>query len=245
MMAEFPNTAARQERRHGKPLTSNLDLGTFLQRACHDLRTPLRAIRTHADLLLRDPKTPHSGASDTHLGFIVDGTRKLELLAEGLSNYSIALRIEENSFRSVPSDLLLRTALAKLGKELAENHAEVIYSDLPRVYGDPDRLSQVFENLLTNSLRHRGDTPPRVHIVAEKESTHWRFAVRDNGPGVESEYVERIFKPFERLRSAGSAAPGLGLTISREIIERHGGRMWAESEIGAGATFLFTLPAGG
>jgi signal transduction histidine kinase len=177
------------------------------------------------------------------LSFIVEGTRRLELLAEGLSNYSVALGIEESSFRSVSSDILLRSALAKLGKELAENQAEVIYKDLPRVHGDPDRLSQVFENLLMNAVRHRGAATPRVQVAAEKELTYWRFAVRDNGPGVEEEYLERIFNPFERLSSGGSGAPGLGLTISREIVVRHGGRMWAESEIGAGSTFLFTLPA--
>lgn len=240
-MAEFPDSAVRLQR-HAAPFTSSHELGVFLQRACHDLRAPVRAVRTHADLLVRKSGAPQSGALDTHLNFIVEGTRKLELLAEGLSNYSVALRIEESSFRSVPADLLVRTALAKLREELVANHAEVVYSDLPRVHCDPDRLSQVFENLVANTLRHRGDAPPRVHIAAEKESTRWRFTVRDNGPGVESEYLERIFQPFERLHAGQSAAPGLGLTISREIVEKHGGRLWAESELGAGSTFLFTIP---
>ncbi len=241
-MTDSPNTAARLER-NGAPFTSSQELGSFLQRACHDLRTPIRAIRSHADLLVKNSGAVRSEASDTQLSFIIEGTRKLELLAEGLSNYSIALRIEEKSFRSVPADLLLRTALAKLKDELAATRAEVIYSDLPRVHCDQDRLSHVFENLVANALRHRGEAPPRIHITAEKDSTHWRFAVKDNGLGVESEYLERIFKPFERLRSAASAGPGLGLTISREIIERHGGRMWAESQFGSGSTFLFTIPA--
>lgn len=244
-MAEFPDRAAGPERQQGERLIPNHELALFLQRACHDLRTPLRAIRTHADLLVKNYETPQPEATDTHLGFIIEGTRRLELLAEGLSHYSIALRIEESSFRSVPADRLVRTAVAKLGKELAEHQVEVIYNDLPRVLGDPDRLSQVFENLISNAVRHRGEAFPRVHVIAEKQSTSWRFAVRDNGPGIESEYLERIFNPFERLRTGGSCAPGLGLTISREIVERHGGRMWAESETGAGSTFLFTIPAGG
>lgn len=241
-MSEFSDSAARRHQ-PAAPFSSRHELGAFLQRACHDLRTPLRAVRTQADLLVKKSGAPQPGPLDTHLNFIIEGTRKLELLTDGLSNYSVALRIEESSFRSMPSDLLLRTALAKLRDELAANHAEVVYNDLPRVRCDPDRLSQVFENLVANTLRHRGDAPPRVHIAAQKESTHWRFAVRDNGPGVESEYLERIFQPFERLRGRQSAAPGLGLTISREIVERHGGRMWAESELGAGSTFLFTIPS--
>ena len=245
-MAESPQqTGDGHERRRGSRLNSDDALSGFLLRAAHDLRSPLRAIRTHAELLIKNSATAQAGAFEPHLRFIVDGARRIELLADGLSNYSIALRIEENSFRSVPAGLLLRTALAKLGKELSEHGAEVIYNDLPRVHGDPDRLSQVFENLLTNAVRHRGSAAPRIHIVAEQESAYWRFAVRDNGPGVEAAYLERIFQPFERLHPEGSAAPGLGLAISREIVERHGGRMWAESEIGAGATFLFTLPADG
>ena len=243
MVEPSKQTENSRERCRGGPLNSDHELSEFLLRACHDLRTPLRAIRTHAELLAKNSAAPE-GVLEPHLGFIAGGARRIELWADGLANYAIALRIEDSSFRSIPSGLLLRTALAKLGNELKENEAEVIYSDLPRVHGDPDRLSQVFENLLTNAVRHRGTAAPRIHVVAEQESAYWRFAVRDNGPGVEAAYLERIFRPFERLHPEGSAAPGLGLTISREIVERHGGRMWAESEIGAGSTFLFTLPAG-
>jgi signal transduction histidine kinase len=140
-------------------------------------------------------------------------------------------------------DVLFRTVLAMLDKELRANDARVTNDKLPRVSGDPDRLMEVFENLLHNALRHRGPDPPQIQITVERRADEWLLAVRDNGPGVEAAYLKSIFQPFVRLHGQQSAAPGLGLAISRVIVERHGGRIWAESAPGAGATFLFTLPA--
>jgi signal transduction histidine kinase len=130
----------------------------------------------------------------------------------------------------------------KLDKELRHCGGKVSYDDLPRVTGDPDRLMQVFENVIRNSLSHRGESTPQIHIEACLQEADWVFAVRDNGPGVEDAALERIFRPFERLKGGGPTGAGLGLTISRAIVERHGGRMWAESEPGTGATIFFTLP---
>jgi signal transduction histidine kinase len=111
------------------------------------------------------------------------------------------------------------------------------------VSGDPDRLMEVFENLLHNALYYRGPAPPLIHIAAERRAEEWLFAVRDNGPGVEAADLESIFQPFVRLHGKRREGPGLGLAICRVIVERHGGRIWAESQAGAGAAFLFTLPA--
>ena len=177
------------------------------------------------------------------LGFIIDGARKIDLLVDGITSYSIALEIERESFQPTAMEVMLRTALAKLDQELRSHDAKVSYGKLPRVPGDPDRLIQVFENLLRNALQHRGEAPPSVNISAERRAEEWLFAVRDNGPGVEAAYLETIFRPFERLHGRQRQGPGLGLTVCREIVERHGGRMWAESQAGSGATFFFTLPA--
>lgn len=225
------------------PWSSDSTISEFLLRACHDLRTPLRAILAHAELLVRNSAAPRDGDFETQLNFIVEGARRIDLLAEGLTSYSIALRIEGSSFRPAPMDVLLRSALARIAKEVRENDAEVTHDGLPRVTGDPERLAQVFENLLLNAVRHRGAAAPRVHIAAEKQPSAWLFTVRDNGPGVEAAYLERIFKPFERLHAKGSAAPGLGLAVSREIIRKHGGQLWVESEVGSGSSFRFTIPA--
>src|SRR5207249_6835020 len=127
-----------------------------------------------------------------------------------------------------------------LDHSVRESGAEVTYGELPRVRGNPDRIMQVFEQLLRNVLVHRGAQTPRVHIQASPHADGWQFAVEDNGPGVEAEDLERIFLPFERLHRAGG--PGLGLAACRAIVDAHGGRIWMESRAGKGCTVFFTLP---
>ena len=164
------------------------------------------------------------------------------MLLDGLASYSVALQTEPGSFQPVSIDVILRTVLARLDKDLRDNEARVTHDKLPRVWGNPDLIMQVLENLLRNAVRHRGHVSPRIHITAEKQVHGWLFAVRDNGPGVEAACQESIFKPFERVHRNENVGPGLGLAICREIVERHGGRIWVESEVGTGSTFLFTLP---
>src|SRR5437016_3727754 len=223
--------------------TTDRDVSDLLFGTCHDLRTHLRPIRACTEMLLKSPETATMSGLGEPLGFIVDGARKIDLLVDGLASYSIALQIKKGSFQPTPMEVILRGVLARLDKEIRDREAHVSYDKLPRVPGDPDRLTQVFENLLRNALRHRGQAPPRIHITAETQADVWRFAVRDNGPGVEPAYLETIFKPFQRLPGKERSGPGLGLTICRAIVERHGGRIWAESNDGTGGTFFFTLPA--
>jgi signal transduction histidine kinase len=217
-------------------------ISDFLLRVCHDLRSPLRAIRAHAELLLKDGASPQT-ASLERLGFIVNGAREIELLVDGLARYSIALQIEEASFQSTPMEVVLRAVLSKLDKEIRDHGAQVSYHTLPRVWGNPDRLMEVFENLIRNALLHGGPASPRIHIAAEKNADSWVFAIRDNGPGVETGYLQTIFQPFERLHGKDRPGAGLGLAICRAIVEQHGGKIWAESEPDKGATFFFALPA--
>ena len=228
--------------------TSDRDLSELLLRACHDLKSSMRAIRAQAELLQRDTRVLETSDFEKRLGFLVDGARRIDLLTDGLSSYSIALQIEDASFRLTRVDAMLRTALSRLSKELREHDAELTCGELPQVTGNPDRLAQVFENLIRNALRHRGESSPRIHIAAEAQAAadqreEWVFSVQDNGPGIDAAYLERIFKPFERLRSEKPEAPGMGLAICRAIVERHGGKLWVESTLGSGSTFLFTIPA--
>jgi signal transduction histidine kinase len=225
------------------PQSGELEISEFLLHACHDLRTALRAIRAHTDLLLKDRQAAQVYGLEERLGFIVDGARKIDLLTDGLASYSIGLQIQRGLFQPTPMNVLLRTVLAKLDRELRSNDARVTYDELPRISGDPDRLMEVFENLLRNALHHRGPLAPLIHITAEKRGQEWLFAVRDNGPGMEAASLETIFQPFVRLHGKRHTGPGLGLAICRVIVERHGGRIWAESQAGSGAALLFTLPA--
>lgn len=203
----------------------------------------MRAVRAHAELLRKSLGEPEPEGVSQSLTFVGDGVRRIDLLSQGLSGYALGLRTEDRGFRPVPMDVLLRAAIARLQKEVRENQAEVTYDRLPRVSGDPDRLVQLLEHLLSNALRHRGPEPPRIHISAEKREGEWLFAVRDNGPGMEAGFLERIFNPFERLRGNRTGGPGMGLATCRAVVERHGGRIWAESAPNQGSTFFFTIPA--
>jgi len=221
---------------------SDQEVSDFLLRACHDLRTSARIVRTNAELFLKDGGAPRRGF-EQRLGFIVEGARRIDLLLDGLASYSIALQTEAASFQATRADVLLRLVLTKLDEELRECGAEVTYWELPVVTANPDRLMQVFENLLRNAVVHRGPTAPRIHISAARQANHWLFTVRDNGRGIEAALLESIFTPFERLQDKERWGPGLGLAICRTIVERHGGRIWAESQPESGAAFYFTLPA--
>jgi len=223
--------------------TRDLELSDFLLRLCHDLRSPLRAIRAHAELLGKVSDASTGADSAQLLGFIISGAENIHLLADGLSAYSLALRIDPSSFQPAQMDVLLRLTLAKLRQELQACGAEVTYDPLPRVRGNPDRLSNLLENLVLNAVRHRGTAAPRVHIRADQREQEWVFAVRDNGTGIEAAQLQRIFKAFERLRGKELPGPGLGLAIAREVVERHRGRIWAESQPGSGSVFFFSLPA--
>ena len=235
-----PNDEAKPHTEHAK---SDSDVSEFILRACHDLRAPTRAVRTQSELLLRDRAALGNSSFEQRLGLIVEGARKIDLLLDGLAGYSVALQTNPASFQSAPMGVLLRSVLAKLNQNLRDCSAEVAYDDLPTVMGNPDRLMQVLENLLRNALMYRGQATPRIHVSAVRQAEQWLFSVHDNGPGVDAASLQKMFMPFERLQGSEHPGPGLGLAICREIVERHGGRMWAESQPGCGTSLHFTLPA--
>lgn len=217
--------------------SASYDMSDLLFRACHELRTYLRSIQIQTQLIVKDPENVPQCAA-----MVLDSSKRVELLADGLTSYAAALDVDEGSFQPVRIDVILRTVLSRLDQELRSNNAEVTYSGLPSVLGDADRLADLLKNLIQNALRHRGNAPPRICITAEEQSDHWQLAVKDNGPGIEPPYLEGVFKPFERLHGREREGPGLGLAICRAIVERHGGGIWADCEPGGGCTFRFTLP---
>ena len=218
------------------------EVSKLLLRACHDLRSSARAVRIHAELFSKDGMATQGPDLEQRIGFLVEGSRKIDSLLDGLSAYSVALQTDAESFQTVRLGVLLRAAIAKLGKELQRCGGEVSYGELPAVSCNPDRLIQVFEYLLRNAVLYRDSAPPRIRIESTARPDTWLISVRDNGAGIGKESLESIFEPFERQAARERCGPGLGLAICRAIVERHGGAIWAESEPGQGSTFNFTLP---
>jgi light-regulated signal transduction histidine kinase (bacteriophytochrome) len=139
--------------------------------------------------------------------------------------------------------MVLREALANLMVAIAESGATVTRDAMPTVSGDATQLTQLFQNLVGNALKFRGERPPRIHIGAIRKNGQWRFSVADNGIGMEPQYFERVFLVFQRLHTRKQyQGTGIGLAICKKVVERHGGRIWAEAEPGKGATFFFTIP---
>lgn len=178
------------------------------------------------------------------IGFAVDGANRMQRLIRGLLAYS---RVTTRGGDPEPVDAheVLGEAVANLSSLISETGALVSNGDLPVVVADRMQLVSVFQNLVHNALKFRGDDPPRVFVTAarEPEGDLWRFEVRDNGIGIEAEHLERVFVIFQRLHPRHQyPGTGMGLSLAKRIVERHGGRMWLESTPGEGSCFHFTLP---
>jgi len=221
---------------------NDAELGEFLLRACHDLRGPIRSVRTHAELLARNSATGPGDDSKQSLAFVVSGATTAGAVLDGITDYALALAIDASRFYPVPLDVIVRGALARLSTQLQASGATVSYEDLPSVLGDADRLLQLFEYLVDRALRVGGPNSPRIRISAEAQNGEWLFAVWDDAGGTDASPLDAVFTPFARLHA--NQRPGPGLATCRMIVERHGGSMWAESDPESGCVFLFTLPSG-
>jgi light-regulated signal transduction histidine kinase (bacteriophytochrome) len=218
----------------------------FLDTAVHDLRAPLRGIGTSAELLMEACGERLDDPAKQLIGTILDGVAKMDALSKALASYSQALKIAGPPSGPIRVANALRSALAELEGEIRRSGATVDYGPLPRVRGSHEQLSALFRALLNNALLYHGTEPPSVQITAQREGDQWRFAVRDNGVGIDPKYWAQIFLPFQRLHvSTARAGVGLGLTICQKIVEAHGGTIWVDSQLQVGSTFFFTLPADG
>jgi len=215
----------------------------FLDTAVHDLRAPLRGIGTSAELLTEVCGDGLDEEARQLIRTILDGVAKIEALSKGLSNYSRSLQTDDPPSGSIRIDSALRSAIAELEAQIRRCGATVDYGSLPRVRGSHEQLSVLFRGLISNALLYHGAEPPTIRITAQREKDQWRFAVQDNGIGIEPRYWDQIFQPFQRLHvDHHPTGAGLGLTICHKIVEAHGGRIWVESQLQVGSTFFFTLP---
>ncbi len=218
---------------------SNEELSAFSHVVAHDLRAPLRAVRTYAELLQQHLEGRLDATASQFMTFVVEGAESMQQLIESLLHY--ATSEEDLAATSVNVNAVVDGLVHSLEPILKEARASVTADPLPTVRADPVRILQLFQNLIINAVNYRSGDPPRVHISAEIRGNEYQFAVADNGIGIAREHFERIFRPLQRL-NAKTAGTGIGLALCRRIVERHGGRIWVESTVGQGSTFFFTLP---
>jgi PAS domain S-box-containing protein len=221
---------------------SNAELEQFAYVATHDLQEPLRAVASCVQLLQKRYEGHLDEKADEFITHAVDGTKRMQTLINDLLAYS-RISTHARVFASTNCDMVLQQALANLMVAIAESGAVVTRDALPTVSGDATQLTQLFQNLIGNALKFRGERPPEIHVGAVRHNGDWRFSVADNGIGMEPQYFERVFLVFQRLHTRKDyQGTGIGLAICKKVVERHGGRIWAESEPGQGATFCFTIP---
>ena len=221
---------------------SNSELEEFAYVASHDLQEPLRMVASFTQLLAKRYQGKLDQDANEFIDFAVDGATRMQQLIQALLAYS-RVGTRGKHLKLTDCNVVLDLARTNLFKAIEESSAEVISGPLPTVPGDEVQLVQLFQNLIANALKFRGEPPPVIQITAQEDDGAWRFAVRDNGIGIALAHQDRIFKIFQRLhRRSDYAGTGIGLAICKKIVERHGGRLWVESEEGRGATFFFTIP---
>ncbi len=221
---------------------SNAQLTEFAFVASHDLEEPLRTIGRFAELLERQYRPQLDKNAGEYLAFISAGVDRMGLLIDGLLTCA---RVESCTRPHVPTDCnaVLSTTIKQLGAMIESSGADVSSGQLPIIDADPVQIGQVFQNLVSNGIRFRSSRPPVVRVEAQRRDRNWIFAVSDNGMGIDPAGAERLFRVFGRLHSADEyPGAGIGLALCKQIIARHGGRIWFDSQPGDGATFYFMLP---
>ena len=221
---------------------SNQDLEQFASVASHDLQEPLRMVSGYLQLIERRYRDKLDSEAKEFIGFAVDGAMRMSRLITDLLDYS---RINTRGKQPEPvnMEIVLKRAVENLQEAIRDSNATITHEELPTVQGDATQLVQLLQNLVGNAIKFRAaDRPVRVYIGARKLDDEWVFSVKDEGIGIEPRYAEKIFLIFQRLHSrAEYPGTGIGLAICKKIVERHGGRIWVESQSGQGSTFFFTI----
>ena len=221
---------------------ANADLQQLAYVSAHDLQEPVRMISTYTQLLARRYQGKLDAEADRFIKYTVEGTSRIHMLLTDLLAYLQIDQTETNGSETNCEEIL-ENVLRTLQSMITATAALVTHDPLPTVRGNATQLTAVFRNLIENALRFRLSTPLQIHVGAERRDDVWLFAVRDNGIGIEPQYAKQIFRMFERLHTqAEYPGTGMGLTLCQKIIERLGGEIWVESQVGQGATFYFTIP---
>ncbi len=224
---------------------SNYELQQFTFITSHDLQEPLRSIASFSQLLEMRYKNKLDKDADEYINFVVDAAVRMKEMIQGLLDYS-NVGTQKEKCESLNVEDILKQVLYNLNALIEENNVIITHDPLPVINGDSKQVVQLFHNLIENAIKFRKeDVPPKIHISAslDEEKDEYVFSVADNGIGLELQYSDKIFEIFKRLHTIDEyRGTGIGLAICKRIVERHGGRIWVESELGKGATFYFTIP---
>jgi light-regulated signal transduction histidine kinase (bacteriophytochrome) len=223
---------------------SNIELQQFAYVASHDLQSPLRSICGFVQLLKMEYASKLDEQADDWIRRTIQATAQMQDLIRGVLAYS---RVDSRSrpFKAIPFLDVFSDAVALLESSIRDAGGQVTCGELPVVMGDRSQFVQLMQNLIGNGLKYHGDKSPHVHVSAERNEEEWTFSVQDNGIGIDPKYYERIFEIFKRLHDQKEyPGTGIGLAVCRRVVNRHGGRIWVESEAGQGSAFHFTIPEG-
>jgi PAS domain S-box-containing protein len=221
---------------------SNAELEEFAYVAAHDLQEPLRMVASYTELLGERYAGRLDEKADKYIHYAVDGARRMQRLVNDLLAYS-RVGTQGRAPQPTQSDIVLGDVLERMSGRIHEAKADVTCGVLPTVLVDETQLGQLFQNLIGNALKFRSAIPPCIKVDAVHGDREWVFSVEDNGIGIDRQYADRIFQMFQRLHERGKyEGSGIGLAIAKKIVERHGGRIWFESQLGRGTTFYFSLP---
>ena len=223
--------------------SSNQDLERFAYVASHDLQEPLRIVTSYSQLAERHLGSHVDERAAQFFGFVHDAAQRMSRLIQDLLIYARSSGSDALQLKLTDMNVVLALALANLRSRIDETGATLTWDHLPSVPGVEGLLVQVFQNLIGNAIKYtRSGIAPQVHIGAQNEGGQWIFCVRDNGQGIGPEHLHKVFELFSRLHGRDVSGSGIGLATVKRIIERHGGRVWAESEVGTGSTFYFSMP---
>jgi PAS domain S-box-containing protein len=222
--------------------TTNSELQHFAYALTHDLQEPLRMVVNFTQLLAEEYADKLGKDADKFISYSVQGALRIEALLKALLAYWEVSERERGHLSAIDCGAVLAKTLFNLQAAIAESGAVITSDPLPTVVAEEVLLMQLFQNLISNSIKYRGKETPRIHISAERDGEGWQFAVRDNGIGIAPEDADRVFGMFKRLHGSEIPGTGIGLAICKKVVERQGGRIWVESEPGSGATFKFTVP---
>ena len=240
-IAERKGAEAGLRRTADQLANSNEELEQFAYVASHDLQEPLRVVGSYVQLIERRYKDQLDADADQFIHYVVEGVTRMQQLIADLLDFS-RVGIHGKPFRNIGLGAVLDCALSNLETVIEESGAVVTHDSLPEVRGDETQLVQLFQNLIGNAVKFRSDRRPEINISARREDDHWLFAVRDNGIGIDRQYWDRLFVIFQRLHTRHKyKGTGIGLAVCKRIVERHGGKIWIDSQPDQGTTFYFTI----